>query len=97
MNFVLNQDEWTLNVEEVNCKRQYVISYIFIWNQRTAYTLDAFSWDKMLKNRRCKLPGGLVVRIRRSHRRGRGSIPRLGNIFVQWKRAILHQTFPAYT
>ena len=24
------------------------------------------------------LPGGLVVRIRRSHRRGRGSIPRLG-------------------
>ena len=25
-------------------------------------------------------PGGLVVRIRRSHRRGRGLIPRLGNI-----------------
>ena len=24
------------------------------------------------------IPGGLVVRIRRSHRRGRGSIPRLG-------------------
>lgn len=30
-----------------------------------------------------RVPGGLVVRIRRSHRRGRGSIPRLGmkNIF----------------
>ena len=27
------------------------------------------------------LPGGLVVRIRRSHRRGRGSIPRLGSLF----------------
>ena len=27
------------------------------------------------------LPGGLVVRIRRSHRRGRGSIPRLGTYF----------------
>ena len=27
------------------------------------------------------LPGGLVVRIRRSHRRGRGSIPRLGKSF----------------
>ena len=27
------------------------------------------------------LPGGLVVRIRRSHRRGRGSIPRLGITF----------------
>ena len=27
------------------------------------------------------VPGGLVVRIRRSHRRGRGSIPRLGSIF----------------
>ena len=27
------------------------------------------------------LPGGLVVRIRRSHRRGRGSIPRLGSTF----------------
>ena len=26
-------------------------------------------------------PGGLVVRIRRSHRRGRGSIPRLGTCF----------------
>ena len=28
------------------------------------------------------LPGGLVVRIRRSHRRGRGSIPRLGKIIL---------------
>ena len=28
------------------------------------------------------LPGGLVVRIRRSHRRGRGSIPRLGILFL---------------
>ena len=28
------------------------------------------------------LVGGLVVRIRRSHRRGRGSIPRLGRSFV---------------
>ncbi len=28
-----------------------------------------------------KIPGGLVVRIRRSHRRGRGSIPRLGTYF----------------
>ena len=27
------------------------------------------------------VPGGLVVRIRRSHRRGRGSIPRLGSMF----------------
>ena len=27
------------------------------------------------------IPGGLVVRIRRSHRRGRGSIPRLGMTF----------------
>ena len=27
------------------------------------------------------VPVGLVVRIRRSHRRGRGSIPRLGDIF----------------
>ena len=31
------------------------------------------------------LPGGLVVRIRRSHRRGRGSIPRLGSIFWSQK------------
>ena len=30
-----------------------------------------------------EIPGGLVVRIRRSHRRGRGSIPRLGMDF--WK------------
>ena len=30
-----------------------------------------------------QLPGGLVVRIRRSHRRGRGSIPRLGSGFSQ--------------
>ena len=29
------------------------------------------------------LPGSLVVRIRRSHRRGRGSIPRLGNFSLQ--------------
>ena len=28
-----------------------------------------------------EIPGGLVVRIRRSHRRGRGSIPRLGIAF----------------
>ena len=28
------------------------------------------------------LPGGLVVRIRRSHRRGRGLIPRLGKCFA---------------
>ena len=28
------------------------------------------------------IPGGLVVRIRRSHRRGRGSIPRLGRTFL---------------
>ena len=27
------------------------------------------------------IPDGLVVRIRRSHRRGRGSIPRLGDSF----------------
>ena len=31
------------------------------------------------------LPGGLVVRIRRSHRRGRGSIPRLGSNFLDMK------------
>ena len=30
---------------------------------------------------RSKIPSGLVVRIRRSHRRGRGSIPRLGKYF----------------
>ena len=30
------------------------------------------------------IPGGLVVRIRRSHRRGRGSIPRLGRHFSHW-------------
>ena len=29
------------------------------------------------------LPCGLVVRIRRSHRRGRGSIPRTGDEFCQ--------------
>ena len=28
------------------------------------------------------VPGGLMVRIRRFHRRGRGSIPRLGNAFL---------------
>ena len=28
-----------------------------------------------------QVPGSLVVRIPRSHRGGRGSIPRLGNIF----------------
>ena len=28
------------------------------------------------------IPDGLVVRIRRSHRRGRGSIPRLGESFA---------------
>ena len=30
------------------------------------------------------LPRGLVVRIRRSHRRGRGSIPRTGTIFFSF-------------
>ena len=30
-----------------------------------------------------RLPDGLVVRIRRSHRRGRGSIPRTGDEFCQ--------------
>ena len=29
------------------------------------------------------IPDGLVVRIRRSHRRGRGSIPRLGGLLSQ--------------
>ena len=29
-----------------------------------------------------QVPGSLVVRIPRSHRGGRGSIPRLGNIFA---------------
>ena len=28
-----------------------------------------------------QFPGGLVVRIRRSHRRGRGSIPGQGTLF----------------
>ena len=28
------------------------------------------------------IPGGLVVRIWRSHRHGRGSIPRLGDNYV---------------
>ena len=31
---------------------------------------------------RSQFPSGLVVRISRSHRDGRGSIPRLGNVFV---------------
>src|SRR6218665_1045453 len=30
-----------------------------------------------------RFPGSLVVRIRRSHRRGRGSIPRQGGCFKQ--------------
>ena len=30
---------------------------------------------------KCAVPCGLVVRIRRSHRRGRGSIPRMGATF----------------
>ncbi len=30
------------------------------------------------------VPDGLVVRIRRSHRRGRGSIPRLGEAFFSF-------------
>ena len=35
---------------------------------------------------------GLVVRIRRSHRRGRGSIPRLGkNLFTHWLINLHHQ------
>ena len=33
-------------------------------------------------------PCGLVVRIRRFHRRGRGSIPRTGNEFCQDMQAI---------
>ncbi len=32
-------------------------------------------------SKRSNVPDGLVVRIRRSHRRGRGSIPRLGGNF----------------
>ena len=31
---------------------------------------------------KCAVPCGLVVRIRRSHRRGRGSIPRMGDSFL---------------
>ena len=38
----------------------------------------------------CHLPGGLVVRIRRFHRRGRGSIPRLGIIFLSEPKSINH-------
>ena len=34
--------------------------------------------DPFLTHTLLPIPGGLVVRIRRSHRRGRGSIPRLG-------------------
>ena len=32
-----------------------------------------------------KIPGGLVVRISRSHRDGRGSIPRLGKSYFEKK------------
>ena len=34
------------------------------------------------------IPGGLVVRIRRSHRRGRGSIPRQGKFWHQFTALI---------
>ena len=33
------------------------------------------------KTSQCNIPSGLVVRIPRSHRGGRGSIPRLGKCF----------------
>ncbi len=36
------------------------------------------------------LPCGLVVRIQRSHRRGRGSIPRTGDEFCQHMQANSH-------
>ena len=60
------------------CISMYTVSVIFVptwstcWNPRNApcyYSVRPY------------IPGGLVVRIRRSHRRGRGSIPRLGITF----------------
>ena len=44
------------------------------------------------------IPGGLVVRIRRSHRRGRGSIPRLGMTFFSFLLylcSLAPKSFPA--
>ena len=40
--------------------------------------------NKLANVRSCvrQIPCGLVVRIRRSHRRGRGSIPRMGALFI---------------
>ena len=40
-----------------------------------------------------QFPGGLVVRIRRSHRRGRGSIPRLGRMHFLMQYLISHSLF----
>ena len=43
------------------------------------------------------VPCGLVVRIRRSHRRGRGSIPRMGDqtffFLIQWKYSYVQHAF----
>ena len=39
------------------------------------------------------IPRGLVVRIPRSHRGGRGSIPRTGIIFIRFKHQINHQMY----
>ena len=41
------------------------------------------------------IPGGLVVRIRRSHRRGRGSIPRLGRTFFRKGELDVFIEYPA--
>ena len=39
------------------------------------------------------VPGGLVVRIRRSHRRGPGSIPGQGTLCLENVQQELHRTF----
>ena len=44
------------------------------------YFMTAFDINIDAKYVQAELPCGLVARIRRSHRRGRGSIPRTGDV-----------------
>ena len=59
-------------------KRQFNSSKQILENAppSKAYRLDQAFPDYV--SLLCVIPCGLVVRIRRSHRRGRGSIPRMG-------------------
>ena len=50
------------------------------WERESRKKIDRET-DHVLARWSSAFPGGLVVRIRRSHRRGRGSIPRLGTSF----------------